>query len=347
MPSPSAEQHALAAILKEAILSRVEQNGMGLVYTARARWQPDREIPRGMRATYKPLHDRRVPVRTIRAYGDFSLTEAEWPKDNLHAARTPKLIFVLRLPTILRIADYELHCLPGHGVLVPSGIPSTRIQNSTAKNQELFQLMPYSSGLLCWLARRWVDEEGKLCVKEQTCSIPHSQTTFYLNRLVEEATSQNEHGSLVCDSLLKIILSLLHRELQQVPLLTTGKIASDPNSLVHGAKTSSIREAEDYIKRNLRKPLSIDAVARHVLMSRTIFTAQFHARTGKTFTRYVQDMRFEAACELLAGGDLAIAHVAAAVGLKPDRMRVLFRERVGLSPQKFREHSREPLNLQE
>ena len=340
VPTSSREEHALADIIKNVVLPQLERVPCAEIFAACPRWRAGMELPQGISIIRKPLRGKRVPARKQRAYGTTSVIEASWPEDNLYSARTPKLYFILSFPTKIQFANYLVHCQPGSILLAPPGIPFTQRYESPLQNQETLQMMPYHHGLICWHTRRWEDANGQSHVRERTCSIPHSQVAFYLHQLSEEATGQREHRGLICDSLLKITVAQLHRELQELPVLQTGEIDDETDSPKQYQTTYSIKQAEEYIERNLREPLSIDKVARYVCMSRTVFTAQFRARTGKTFSQYLQDMRFDAACELLKDGDLGIKHIAAAVGLKPNRMRVLFHERKGLTPQQFRQMSR-------
>jgi AraC-like DNA-binding protein len=209
---------------------------------------------------------------------------------------------------------------------------------------ETLQMTLYHGGLLCWFTQRWQDIEGKPHVNERTYSVPHSQATFYFNQLVEETARQASHRHLICDSLLKIFLAILLRELQQLPVLQTGEVAPSADINSSGKMSYSITQAQKYIEINLREPLTIGKVARYVCMSRTVFTAQFRAKTGKTFTRYVQDLRLKEARKLLVETDLGVRHVAAAVGFKPNHMRELFQEREKTSPLEFRRSSREKQN---
>lgn len=336
----TAERHTLAEIIKNTVLSQAKREGMAHVFIARPEWQFNIDLPGGMSITRKPLRGSRVPTHGRRSYGSTFTIEATWPKDNLHALRVPRFLHILNYPIEIQIADYVVHCYPGHSILIPAGIPFTHHFDRPSLNFEMLLLSPYQGGMLCWHVRRWWDAEDKPQVREQTCSIPQSQAMFYLDQLMDESTAQREEHDTVCESLFRIVFSLLYRELQQLPILHTGSSLQAAHLEQRDRMAHAVQKAEEYIKRNLRDPLSIDKVARYVYMSRTVFTAQFHAKTGKSFTRYVQDLRFDAACTFLREGDLGIHHVAAAVGLKPDRMRVLFQEREGVSPLEYRRRCR-------
>jgi len=332
---------SLVNVLENTVIPWVERDGMTNIFTAYSKWHAGMELPDGMTVTRKPLRGKRKATRGGRAYGATSVVDANWLEDGLCSARTPKLCFVLAGPLALQIADYVVHCSSGHGLLLAAGIPfaNTPIWDHQGL-YKMLQMMPYHGGLLCWFTHRWRDAEGKSHVTEQTYSVPHSQATFYLNQLADESFKKAPHQQLICDSLLNIVLALLLRELQELPVLRTGEIASALDINSPGQMSYSITQAQKYIEINLRKPLSINKVAHYVCMSRTVFTAQFRAKTGKTFTRYVQDLRFEEARKLLRETDLGVRHVAAAVGFKPNRMRDLFHERESVSPLEFRQRSR-------
>ncbi len=321
--------------------------GTARVFTTPARWQSEMMLPEGMIATQEPIVGRRSPVRSGRPYGGASVVNAEWRADGLHSARTPKLCFILAGAVAYRVADYVLHCKPGHGILLPPGVPfangSRGYLDATQPHQrfcEILQLMPYHGGLICWRSESKIDANGVWHKSEETCSIPQSAVTFYLNQLVGEATSEKSHRNVVCESLLNITLVLLHRELQELPIITTGTANAEGEMPLPERKEYSIEQAQAYIHSNLREPLSIDKVAHYVCLSRTAFTEQFRLQTGKTFTEYVTDQRFSEAKKILTGTDLALRHVGSLVGLKPNRMRVLFQEREGISPTEYRQRQR-------
>jgi AraC-like DNA-binding protein len=343
----SNESSVLSDVLKNSILPWVERDGMSGIFTAHSQWQPCMTLPEGMTATHKPLRGKRVRARGGRAYGSTSVVEANWPEDGLQSTRTPKLCFVITGAVIYQAHDYVLHCQPGHGILLPPGTPFAGSGHSyldqTKQHQgicEILQIMPYHGGLICWLTKRRYDNSSASHVQESTCSIPHSRVPYYLNQLVDESLKDQLHQRLICDSLLKICLAFLQRELQELPVLETGEIHDSQSPAPAEYRTYSIKHAQEYIENNLREPLSIDKVARYVCMSRTVFTEGFRAKTGKSFSQYVQSVRFEEACKLLSGSDLAIKHIAAAVGLQPNRMRSLFRERKGTSPLHYRNSCR-------
>ena len=111
----------------QQVLSWVDQQGMDQVFVASPSWRSLRaaqsHIPENASVRHKALLGGRVAVRSKRIYGASAMMEARWPKDKLHSIRTPKLCFVLAGKMAVQLADYVLHCGPGHGYLVPPGTP--------------------------------------------------------------------------------------------------------------------------------------------------------------------------------------------------------------------------------
>jgi AraC-like DNA-binding protein len=229
---------------------------------------------------------------------------------------------------------------------MPPALPfadgSHRILDDTKMHQgscTMLQMQPYHEGLFCWRTHRWLDERGRLQHNEQSSSLHGSLVPGYLYQLMEEMQRPQQYQQMVCDSLLQLLLGTLHRELQNLPVFETGELF--PSSDSHKAQ-HTITQIEEYIQQNLSRDLTIEKMAQRAFMSRTAFTKKFRARTGKSLVRYVTDLRVEKARGLLRGTDLAVRHIAAAVGLAQNRLRVLFLQREGVPPSQYRDNHRKP-----
>jgi AraC-like DNA-binding protein len=325
---------------------------MAIVFPAHPSWKTfraaDPPLPDGTTITRKPLQGKRVRGRHDRTYGNMGVEEYRWPKDRLLSAHVPKLCFVTEGPVAFQIADYVLHCGPGHGILLPPGTPfpdgTLQILDDTRRPHnacEMLMILPRQGSLSCWNSRQWLDKQGNLLHKSISCSVPQSQVSPFLHQIVDETTRRQLHWENICCCLLQAALSLLHRELQEIPVIQGGDVSFESTLDSLQSAPHPISRAEEYIRSNLRWPLTIAGVARYVYLSRTSFAEQFHARTGKTFTHYVNDCRFEESSKLLARSDLSIKHISLQMGIKERSLHLLIQQRTGLSPTAFRRQLRE------
>ena len=352
MPSttpPDTQQ--LQNVLLEKILPRVQARGVAGLFIAHPSWESLQKaapaLPDGAAVTPKPLRGKRVRGRNLRTHGNMGVEEFRWPQDKLLSVRVPKLCFATEGPIGFQIADYVLHCSPGHGILLPPGTPfpdgALSVLDEARPHHnacEMLMLLPRQGSLSCWSSRQWFDEPRKMLQRSVSCSVPQSQVTPLLHQLVDETTRRQLHWETIGSCLLQAALSLLHRELQELPVIHADN-AGDALRAAPRREVHAITRAEEYIRGNLRWPLTIEQVARAVYLSRTTFIEQFRARTGKSFVQYVNDCRFERSCQLLEGSDLSIEHISLQVGIKARSLRLLIRQRTGLSPTALRHRYRQ------
>lgn len=71
-----------------------------------------------------------------------------------------------------------------------------------------------------------------------------------------------------------------------------------------------------FIKAHYSEPITIEDVARHVLMSPKYFGAYFKKSTGKNFIDFLREVRLSAAAELLKDDTLTVSVIAERVGYK-------------------------------
>ena len=124
------------------------------------------------------------------------------------------------------------------------------------------------------------------------------------------------------------------------PILRSGNDVIPWNTEAAVLQMHPISQAQEYIRSRIGQPLTIEQVAQRLCMSRTSFTRQFRERTGKSFSEYVNDYRFEHAQMILRETDLSIEQVGKSVGVSAAYIRSLFQERLGMSPTAFRKQCR-------
>lgn len=112
-------------------------------------------------------------------------------------------------------------------------------------------------------------------------------------------------------------------------------------------KSDRIQTALAYAKENLHAPLSVEQLAEAAHLSTRQFSRAFHAETGQSPAKAVENLRVEAARELMEQSRHPLETVARMTGFAdPDRMRRAFLRAFGQPPQVIRRNARrddEPL----
>ena len=92
-----------------------------------------------------------------------------------------------------------------------------------------------------------------------------------------------------------------------------------------------------YIREHFRDGISVSDVAKHLKISPSLLRMRFRACHGQSVQDVLLDMRLQAAKELLKDPTLSISDVAERTGFASlGRLSHFFRERLGLSPSKWR-----------
>ena len=100
---------------------------------------------------------------------------------------------------------------------------------------------------------------------------------------------------------------------------------------------SDISKAEQYIKNNYGKQLSLNEVAEYLEMSPWHFSKVFYKKVGIHFSQYLMQVRMEEAVQLLKNTNLKIYEVAMRVGYNnTDQFSRMFKKTIGKSPKEFK-----------
>lgn len=107
------------------------------------------------------------------------------------------------------------------------------------------------------------------------------------------------------------------------------------------AQARLVRAARHRVAQHLGEPLSLDALARDLLTSRTRLCAAFRRETGESLGAYIARERMARAERLLACPSLSVAEVAREVGYeRPSSFTVAFERAHGCSPSVWRAAAR-------
>lgn len=104
-----------------------------------------------------------------------------------------------------------------------------------------------------------------------------------------------------------------------------------------GEEPLFIREALQYIHAHFEEKLSLGDVARRVYINTQYFSRVFKRETGVTFTEYLNSLRIQAACRLLAATNYPAYRVANECGFSdPSYFNRVFLRYMEMTPQKYR-----------
>jgi AraC family transcriptional regulator len=105
----------------------------------------------------------------------------------------------------------------------------------------------------------------------------------------------------------------------------------------HGLSKQRLRNAIDYIQSNLDTNLGVAEIARVAFMSPYYFGKLFKRSTGQTLHQYVLEQRIRKAQILLTKTDLALIHIASAIGMaNQSHFTSVFKSRLGITPRLYR-----------
>ena len=103
----------------------------------------------------------------------------------------------------------------------------------------------------------------------------------------------------------------------------------------------AIEKAQEYIRHNYRKDLSLEEMSRQMDMSPYYFSKLFKEVTGSNFVEYVTGVRMKCARELLLEGGKSIKQICAEIGYSdPNYFSRIFKRYEGCTPTEFREGKR-------
>jgi two-component system, response regulator YesN len=114
--------------------------------------------------------------------------------------------------------------------------------------------------------------------------------------------------------------------------LSISKRKSDP----HMAVNESFKELLTYVNSNFHQELSLHELSSKYHLYFTYICELFKKVTGKTFSKYVMDLRINTACELLKTTDLPVCRIAEQVGYEVFYFNTLFKREIGTTPMSYR-----------
>lgn len=102
-------------------------------------------------------------------------------------------------------------------------------------------------------------------------------------------------------------------------------------------ESSRMNEVLEYTFNHYHEEITIDKIAGIACLSRSQFSSFFKLHTGKTYIRFLNDLRIENACSRLKNGDDTVAQICYEVGFKNvSNFTRQFRQQKGVAPAVYR-----------
>lgn len=229
----------------------------------------------------------RKALRGRRHYQEPLLTTARWPQDGLDENALPSLAYVLSGDADLNIADYILHCTAGDWIFFPAGIPKQdghkpHFEGDAAGRQcDILWLCTertQTDGLRCWICRS-KENIHTSAVDQGICWVENRLLPQLFNGFCDEVQTLRRFP---------IMLHLLIA----TTLLLASEISAGRASKKWGQrrymdterKLDLMEEALEYVEDHLDQRLTINGVARAMLVSRATFTRHFREHPARVFT---------------------------------------------------------------
>lgn len=151
-----------------------------------------------------------------------------------------------------------------------------------------------------------------------------------ISRLLEEMTTEYMQHRRGCEAILRGDLLVL--------LSKIFRLAIEQNeNTAQKHRREIVNSALDYLKTNYSHSLSVDDVARNVLLSPSYFSSVFKEHTGLSITDYIQRLRIEKACEMLEKTNYTVGEIMGMVGYNDSKsFYKVFKRCVKLTPGEYK-----------
>ncbi len=180
---------------------------------------------------------------------------------------------------------------------------------------------------------------------EEAAHEEHKEAGIYLRgrghkrivRLCEQCLQESLHerfcGALMREALAMELVVEVARQIKE--------IWEDNLRRREGKVQELIEMAERYMREHVTEPLTVAEIANYVFLSHSYFARSFQRSYGMTPSNYLNALRVDLACELLAKEELQVGAVARRVGFgSSQRMNVSFRRLKGMTALEYRKKMR-------
>jgi len=157
-----------------------------------------------------------------------------------------------------------------------------------------------------------------------------------VSRTLAELRDADDYERLA--GLVRIVGSLLRHRRDLTPIASRpARDARDAGGSLTDAAPRRVDRVIDWLQRHIADELKVADAARLAHVTPAAFSRWFRREVGKTFTQYINDLRFGAACVQLRQSDAPVARVAQDCGYATlSHFNRQFRLRAGMTPREYR-----------
>lgn len=177
--------------------------------------------------------------------------------------------------------------------------------------------------------------------------------SVFLSRLTEKSplvlkvdNSSHEYFKNIMDELVKNQTNLEFSSVLLEAIIAKLSLVENPLNIAENSSLS--QEVKLYILNNFRNKITLNDVAKHVMLSPNYLSEQFKKETGINFKSYLNSMRYEYAQKLLAFSDMTVLEICNECGFSdyPNFVR-RFKQHIGIYPNEYRKQNKNKKILSE
>lgn len=287
------------------------------------------DVHLGAGRTFRLLRWTRSLTRVEVVQGPNQAVPIAGQGDHWHYHRATELTLIERGAGTRFVADHIELFEAGDLVLIGSNVPHYWHQRGSSQGLALQWEFPLEHGIWGFaeaaplLRLEQVARRG-LHIRGETARVTQQRM-----RLIEGAT-----GLARLAHFLEVLAGLVAGPPREVRPL-----APRPFSLTGSAEhQEAMRRAVSYILAHYRESLHLGELLNLVSMSRATFARQFHRHAGKSFSRFVNQVRLQAVCRALRDRSDSIGTIALDHGFNNlSFFNRLFRREFGVNPTAYRD----------
>lgn len=252
-----------------------------------------------------------------------------------------EITLVVRGGTERRVGNDISPIFPGDLVFLGSNVPhdyrnqTTPGQNAAEEVEAIVvQFLPRLPGQDDWLNRSSMKPVQRLFERAGQGLVVKGITRLTAARIMHDLLQTQGMKRVI---LLLQLLDLLANS-EDVQEICPGFIPPAP-----AGTSDRVAKACEHIAEHLAEPIYVEELAAMCGMGRSAFSRLFKRNTGRTLPQYVNELRIDRACGLLASSDLTVSQIAMECGfISPSHFQRKFREHQRCAPLTYRHRLSQP-----